>query len=342
MEDVATAAGVSKATVSRVLAGVANSATPETAEQVRRVASELGYMVNSLASSLRSRQSFTIGLVLADVSNPFFGRVASGVETRLAQSGYSVILGNTGNLPEHERAIVRVLVERQIDGLIVASSTLDGAHLREAQARGVRLVLIDSAVPDIAADSVTIDNAGGARQATEHLLALGHHRIGFVSGPLSADFDIQRLGGYRDALAAAGVAFDPALVVAGDLTAAGGRQAAAAVLAMPQRPSAVFVSNNMMALGLLVTFSEAGVSIPAEISVVAFDEEDWYAICHPPLTGVANSSVDMGQTAAERMLHAIGTANPLAPEHIRLPAVLVPRRSTRRMPAIGDQGEKAV
>lgn len=332
MEDVARVAGVSKATVSRVLAGVPSSSTPQTAALVRKVASELGYVVNSIAASLRSQQSFTIGLVVADVSNPFFGRVASGVETRLSEAGYRVILGNTGNLPERERTIVRVLVERQIDGLIVAPSTLDGAHLREARERGVRLVLIDSGIPDLAADTVTIDNQGGAREATAHLLALGHTRIAFVSGPLAASFDLDRLAGYREALASAGVVFDPALIVAGDLTAEGGRRSAAAILAASERPSAVFVSNNMMALGLLVAFQEAGVAIPDEISVVAFDEEDWYAICHPPLTGVANSAFDMGQEAAGCMLAAIETAAPSAPRHLRLPATLALRQSTRALP----------
>ncbi len=334
MEDVARAAGVSKATVSRVLAGIPNGATEATAQEVRRTASALGYVVNSLASSLRSRQSFTVGLVLADVSNPFFGRIASGVEARLSQKGYSVILGNTGNDIARERAIVRVLVEKQIDGLIVAPSTTASEHLREAQERGVKLVLIDSEIPDLAADSVTIDNEGGARVAVEHLLALGHRRIALVSGPLVASFDVQRRDGYYAALRAAGVAPDPSLVVPGDLCVDGGRDAVSRILRLQPRPTAIFVSNNMMALGAMVALAEAGVAVPEEISVVAFDEEDWYAITNPPLTGVANSAFDMGQGAAGFLLDAIEAAMPRDQRHERLPAALSLRASTRRLRAL--------
>ena len=329
MDDVARSAGVSKATVSRVLAGIANGATEATAQHVRQVASDLGYVVNSLASSLRSRQSFTIGLVIADVSNPFFGNIASGVEARLSETGYSVILGNSGNRLEREKAIVRLLVEKQIDGLIVAPSTETGDHLREAQERGARLVLVDSQISAVAADTVAIDNRAAARAAVEHLLALGHRRIAIVSGPLTAAFDIERLDGYRDALQAHGIAPAPDLVLVGDLGPDGGRKAADAIVGMAERPTAAFVTNNMMTLGLLVGFSELRLHIPEDVSVIAFDDQDWYSICRPPLTGMVNPGYEMGRMAAERLLRAIDSTQPLPPERILLPYALKERESVR-------------
>ena len=335
MDDVARSAGVSKATVSRVLAGIPNSATEATAQHVRQVASNLGYVVNSLASSLRSRQSFTIGLVVADVSNPFFGNIAIGVEARLAQIGYSVILGNSGNRLEREKAIVRLLVEKQIDGLIVAPSTLMGDHLREAQERGARLVLVDSQIADIAADTVSIDDRAAARTAVDHLLALGHRRIAIVSGPLTAAFDIERLDGYRDAVTAHGIEVSPDLIVSGDLGPDGGRRAADVIAAMAERPTAVFVTNNMMTLGLLVGLSELRLKIPQDISVIAFDDQDWYSVCHPPLSGIVNPGYDIGVTAAERLLLAIEAPLPLPHERILLPYLLKQRSSVRDMRQAG-------
>ncbi|WP_051329447.1 LacI family DNA-binding transcriptional regulator [Geminicoccus roseus] len=338
MEDVAKAAGVSKATVSRVLAGIEGGWTPATAEKVRRAAIELGYVVNSLAASLRSRQSFTIGLVVADVSNPFFGGIASGVESRLSQTGYSVILGNSGNSLEREKALVKVLVEKQIDGLITATSAAAADHLREAQDRGVRVVLVDSEVPGLDADSVTIDNRAMAEMAVRHLLELGHRRIAIVTGPMEATFDRQRLAGYAQALAAQGLAFDEQLVLRGDLLAHGGEQAADRFLRLQDRPTAIFATNNMMTLGVLVALTRAGIQVPGEVSLVGFDDQEWYPVCHPPLTAIANPACELGHAAADRLLTRLTAkgdgAQPQA-ERLVLPARLVLRASTAAGPTSG-------
>lgn len=336
MDDVAKAAGVSKATVSRVLAGIESGWTPATAEKVRQAAVDLGYVVNSLAASLRSRQSFTIGLVVADVSNPFFGGIASGVESRLSPTGYSVILGNSGNSLEREKALVKVLVEKQIDGLIAATSAATADHLREAQDRGVRVVLVDSELPGFDADSVTIDNRAMAEMAVRHLLDLGHRRIAIVTGPMEATFDQHRLQGYAQALAARGVAFEENLVLRADLLADGGEQAVDRFLRLDDRPTAIFATNNMMTLGVLVGLTKAGIPVPAEMSLVGFDDQDWYPVSHPPLTAVANPAYELGHAAADRLLARLTEKNvrhePRA-ERTILPARLVLRASTAAYPA---------
>lgn len=331
MDDVARAAGVSKATVSRVLSGNESGCTPATAENVRQTAARLGYVVNTVAASLRSRQSFTIGLVLADVSNPFFGGIASGVETRLSRTGYSVILGNTGNSFARERDLVRVLVEKQIDGLIVATSASSAEHFHEALSRSVHLVLVDSEIAGLDADCITIDNHAAAMMAVRHLLDHGHRRIAIVTGPLEAAFDRQRLDGYHTALAQAGIAFDENLVLRANLESSGGELAAATLVAMADRPSAVFVTNNMMTLGTLVGLSRARISIPDDLSLIGFDDQDWYCVSNPPLTGISNPGYEMGFAAAARMLAHLGQS-PADSERVVLESRLVVRDSVATIP----------
>jgi LacI family transcriptional regulator len=328
MEDVARAAGVSKATVSRVLAGIETGCTPATAQLVRDSANRLGYIVNSVAASLRSRQSYTIGLILADVSNPFFGAVASGVEQRLSETGYSLILANSDNSLEAEKALVRVLTEKRVDGLIAAPSAAIGDHLLDVAQRGIKVVLVDSEIPNTDLDCISIDNRKAAQVAITHLLELGHRRIAIVTGPLDAVFDRQRFEGYRETLAKAGVAFDEQLVLRADLTTAGGERAVEKFLALKPRPTALFTSNNMMTLGVLIGLNKSGLRIPDDLSLVGFDDQPWYEVCQPPLTAVSNPAYDMGVTAAGRLLGSMGRRGfrPLPP--VLLDCSLVVRKST--------------
>ena len=327
MDDVARAAGVSKATVSRVLAGIENASSAKTAEAVRQTATRLGYVVNSVAASLRSRQTFTIGLIVADVANPFFGGIASGVEARLSETGYSVLFANTGNSVVREEAAVRLLVEKQIDGLIAAPSASVGEHFQDAKQRGVQVVLVDSEITGLAVDCVTLDNRAAGEAAVRHLLEQGHRRIAIVTGPLDAAFDRQRLEGYQAALAAFGAPQQEDQVLREDLVTSGGEGAVARLLRLADRPTAVFVTNNMMTLGVLLGLNKAGVRIPEEISVVGFDDQDWYSVTHPPLTGVTNPGFDMGVAAADRLLLQLRRKEATA-ERIVLPARLIVRDST--------------
>lgn len=328
MEDIAREANVSKATVSRVLAGIEAHCTAETAARVRDCAKRLGYVPNSVAASLRSQQSHTVGLILADVSNPFFGAVAKGVEERLSRTGYSVLFGNSNNSLESEEALVRTLVEKRVDGLIVAPSASTGAHLEAVAASGIKVVLVDSDIPEIDLDCVSIDNHMAARKAVRHLLELGHERIAIVTGPLDAVFDRQRLEGYRATLERAGIAFDEVLVLKSDLTMSGGVTAVEAFLTLDPRPTALFVANNMMTLGVITALSRAGVRVPEEVSLVGFDDQDWYAVFRTPLTAVSNPAHEIGTLAADRLLNALGQSEPASVQRVFLNCDLVIRDST--------------
>ena len=345
MADVARAAGVSPATVSRVLAGVPGTTSEETAETVRRTAKDLGYVVNAVAASLRNQQTRSVGLVLADVSNPFFGHLASGVENTLSEAGYGVILVNTSNNVAHEKRLIRLLIEKRVDALVVATSAGTGEHIQEAMDQGVRVVLVDSELPDLDTDSVVIDNVAVARSAVDHLLDLGHTEVAIVTGRLEASFDWGRLEGYERALRRRGFKPDPLFRVCGESTFEGSKRAVDGLLQLARRPTAIFVTNNVMTVGALVAVAEAGLLLPQDISIIGFDDMDWYRIAEPPVTAVAQPAYEMGRIAAERLLAHLRRKRPPKPQRLLLDTELIIRESTAPprgqafMPRLSAQGK---
>jgi DNA-binding LacI/PurR family transcriptional regulator len=327
MADVARAANVSTATVSRVLRGLDGAGSAETTERVVATAAELGYIVNAVASSMRSRQTRTVGLVLADVSNPWWGQLASGVESLLGPEGFSVILANTDNRVERERAAVETLLRKQVDALIVASSSADGSHLRGAIARGTVVVLVDAELPDLDVDSITIDNEAAARTAVEHLLEFGHEDVAIVHGGTDASFDRGRIAGYQNALAARGLRARSDHNSVGRSTFDGGRAAVVGLLASSPRPSAIFVTNNLMTVGALVAIAEAGLLVPRDVSVVGIDDMEWYPIAQPAISAVYEPAEEMGRRAAERLLLRLRRRRQPRVQRIRLATELRVRRS---------------
>jgi LacI family transcriptional regulator len=344
MADVARAAGVSSATVSRVLRGEEGASSAKTRARVLACAAELGYIVNGVASSMRSRQTRSVGLVIADVSNPWFGQLAAGVENVLGPAGFSVILANTDNSVERERKAVQALLQKQVDALVVASSSADGEHLQHVVARGTPMVLVDAELPDLEADSIAIDNEAAARTATEHLLDAGHVDIAIVAGGPGPASDRARLAGYTQALADRGLPVRPEYVSSGAATYDGGRQAVAGLLALPQRPSAIFGTNNLMTMGALVAIAEAGLEIPADISIVGIDDMEWYAIASPAITVVHESATEIGQRAAERVLLRLRRKRQLPPERVLLATEFRRRGSVGPPPVdlVGDTRRQAL
>lgn len=327
MADVAQAAGVSTATVSRVLRGERGTSSLETRQRVLASAAELGYIVNSVASSMRHRRTRTVGLVIADVANPWFGQLVGGVESVLGPAGFSVILANTNNDVERERAAIQTLLQKQVEALILASSSADGTHLREAIARGTTVVLVDAELPDLDVDSVTIDNLAAARMAVDHLLDLGHTDVAIVIGGAGPASDRARLRGYQEALADRGLKVPHEYICSGADTFEGGHAAAASLLEQWRRPSAVFATNNLMTVGTLMAIADAGLKVPDDISVVGIDDMEWYPIAEPAVTAVYESAVDMGRLAAERLLLRVHRRRQPAAERIRLPVEFRVRES---------------
>jgi LacI family transcriptional regulator len=330
MQDVARKAGVSTATVSRVLAGVVGAASDDTCRRVRQVAGRLGYVVNGLAAGLRSQQSSSVGLILADVSNPFFGQIASGIEQTLTGGGYGLILGNTSNRIEDERRLLRLMMEKQVDAIVLASSAAEGSHIHEVLARGMPLVLVDTELPGVDVDAVVVDNRAAAKAAVEYLLDDGHLQIAIVTGALRAAFDRDRLLGYQDAFAARGLRAQPWLELRGDSTTVGGRRALTEALQRGSQPTAVFVTNNLMTTGAIAAILGAGLEIPGDISILGFDDMDWYPFFNPSITAIAQPAYEIGCVAGQRLLERLNAVAPALPKRFVLDTRLVVRGSTAR------------
>src|SRR5438034_3196037 len=329
MADVARAAGVSKSSVSRAINEVPGGVAPAVAERVRRAIEELGYVPNAIAASLKQQRTKTVGLILPDLGNPFFALVAAGIEAEIRDAGYTLLVANTSNDHGRETSIMRALLERQIDALLIASSGPGGEHLQLALDRGVHVVLVDTHPQRLTTDCVMADNERGAADATRHLLELGHSDIGVVTGLLANDSSAaERLAGVRRTLRRAGLDLPEQRCVSGDYGSASGEQATRELLERADRPTALFVTNNLMTLGALRTIAELGLSVPEDVSLVGFDDMDWYPIARPPVTTVAQPAYEIGRRAAQRLLLRIRSSHRLAPKTIRLPTELIVRAST--------------
>ncbi len=334
LHDVAARAGVSVSTVSRVVTG-AVVVDPATAERVREAIADLGYRPNLLARSFRRRETYTIGLLVPDNSNPFFAEVSRAIENAGYAEGYSVVLCNSDLSAEKQAAYIDVLLAKQVDGLILASSGLiddaDGAgetgELGKIRAAGVPCVVVDRNLGDAPIDQVLIDNVLGGWLAGDHLARLGHRRIACIAGPHDLTPSAGRVSGFRQALAEHGLAIDPGLLLRGNGRTDGGTLAARRLLDAGADFTAVFAFNDQMAAGAIATFLRAGCRIPDDVSVIGFDDIPQAAATFPALTTVAQPTEEMGALGVRLLLERI--ARPDAPwQRVMLPTRLVVREST--------------
>jgi LacI family transcriptional regulator len=323
MHDVARIAEVSLKTVSRVVNGEPN-VRPATEERVQQAIRELGFRRNDAARSLRQRHKpRTLGLVIGDVGNPFYSAIARGVEQVLRRRGMLLITGSSDEDPELERDLIRELLERRVDGLIVATAATDHRYLLRDMAHGVAIVFIDRPPRKIEADTILLDNAGGVGAAVEHLLGLGHRRIGFI-GDLTTIFTAgERLRGYRAALAAHGVADDPAIVHLGSHSVESAGLALRELLALPEPPTAMLTGNNRITIGALTELARGD----AELALVGFDDLELADLLGRPLTAVAYDAEAFGRHAAALVVRRLdGDDGP--PEQLIEPTSLVVRASS--------------
>lgn len=323
ISDVATMAGVSTATVSRFLNGDAVRA----GDRIRAAIETLDFRPNATARSLKSGRTGVIGIVVPDVTNPYFAAVVKGAEAISRQHDYSVYLTNTEEDTRHEQAVVDAMLGR-VDGVILAPATEDDPTPLAVRASGIPAVLLDRATEDDAVfDTVLVDNEGGGRQAAEHLLGLGHERIAMISGPLNTTPGRLRHAGFLAALQAAGVELAPDCLILGDFRRHGGYQAALRLLAMKRPPTAVFVANNLMTMGALHAIRDLGFDIPADISVVGFDDFDLADLLTPPLTVIDRPMEDQGVLAMRLLLSRLGGDADARPRRIVMDTRLVIRGS---------------
>jgi LacI family transcriptional regulator/LacI family repressor for deo operon, udp, cdd, tsx, nupC, and nupG len=326
IKDIARAAGVSPSTVSRALRNHPRIGK-DTTSRIHQLAKDLRYTPSLPARSLVTRDTTTIGLVISHASDPFLGRLVEGVEEAARLSGYSVLLISAYRDADRERGVVQALYERRVTGVIVTGSQIDAGYLELRERFPMPIVLINC--PDYPY-SVSADNEMGASQAVEHLVELGHRRIGYLANPQSCGTDLARLTGYKKVLAEHGIPFDERLVAGGDGTLRAGAQAARQLLSLSQAPTALFCFNDMAAMGAIHALSRADRSVPGDCSVIGFDDLELSAYCSPPLTTVRQPTCRMGQRAMDLLLGLIQGQSAAQAEV--LPATLVVRESTGPAP----------
>lgn len=327
IRDVATAAGVSPATVSRVLNG-RTDVNADLRERVHTAVSSLGYRPNGAARSLRTRATTVLGVVISDITNPFFTSMVRGIEDAAQAAGYSVVLANTDEDPEKEARSLEVAAAEQMAGVVLSPASGTAGRLAVLRERNIPVVTIDRRLRGADVDSVTVNNFQAAFEATIHLVEQGCRRIGFVAGPKSTTTGSRRLAGYRAALRAAKLRDDEKLVVSGDFRVEGGRAATRELIARDGL-DALFVANNLMTIGALEALAETGHRVPADLAVVGFDDMSWASAMRPPLTVVTQPTYEIGQRTADLLLRRVrGEVFP--PQHMVLPATLVIRASSLR------------
>ncbi|MEV6840910.1 LacI family DNA-binding transcriptional regulator [Streptomyces sp. NPDC051133] len=357
MADVARSAGVSVATVSHVLNGT-RPVLPHTRQAVLDAIDALGYTPNTLARSLVTSRTRSIGLAVSAISNPYFTEILQGVEAAALEAGYSLLIADPHDDPVHERKVVQILHERRVDGMIVAPSASPQDLVGYLRRHAVPTVFLDRVIdadrvihalggegpgPD---DPARVGGAAGAALAagvpcfdhvcaegTEptarlvtHLAGLGHRRIGLVAGLPGLSTTAERIRGYRDGLAAAGLAHDDCLLVSGNSESAGAEQATAALLGLPDPPTALVTANNAMTIGALRALRRRGLAVPDDIALCCFDDFAWADLFSPRLTAVAQPSRELGAQAVRVLLERLSEPDRTA-RTVRLPCTFVHRTS---------------
>ncbi|MGZ0067260.1 LacI family DNA-binding transcriptional regulator [Microbacterium arborescens] len=328
VRDVAAAASVSVGTVSNVL-NRPDKVAPATVERVLAAIEDLGFVRNDAARQLRAGSSRSIGLVVLDVRNPFFTDVARGAETRAAEDGMTVLLGNSDEDAERERAYVDLFEEQRVHGVLISPLADETPQLERLRSRGTPVVLVDREAPDHRFSSVAVDDVAGGRLAAEHLLGLGRRRIAFVGGPTGIRQVADRLEGARQAVAVVpGATLE--LVPTENLTALQGRTAGEALSARPvaERPDGVFAANDLLAVGVMQALVMHGrMRVPEDVALIGYDDIDFAAAAVVPLTSIRQPAALIGHTAVDLLLREASDPT-FTPEQVVFQPELVARAST--------------
>ncbi|KAF4407618.1 MULTISPECIES: LacI family DNA-binding transcriptional regulator [Streptomyces] len=323
IKDVATAAQVSVATVSRVLNGHP-AVSPDTRARVLATVERLGYRPNAVARSLRTRRTRTLGLVISDVLNPFFTQLARSVEDEARALGYSVIIGNADEQPAQQDHHITTLLERRIDGLLVSPADGGSPMIHDAARRGTPMVFVDRWIPGLDVPVVRADGRAAVTGLVAHLYALGHRRLAMISGPATTTTGHERVEAFRTALREHGLPLPAPYLGQGDFQADSGRRVTEGFLRLPEPPDAVFAADNLMALGAMDALHERGLRIPQDMALAAFDDIPWFVHTDPPVTAIAQPTGDLGRAAVRALAERLEGRRPPS---VTLPARLVVRRS---------------
>jgi LacI family transcriptional regulator, galactose operon repressor len=327
IRDVARHAGVSPMTVSRVINDSA-PVSPATKARVEEAIAELGYVPSRLARSLGARRTRTLAVIVPDVANPFFTLIVRGAEDVARRAGYRVILCDTRADTGLERDVVEEMIAHRVDGIVIAPvSDRSIDHLRRLARFGIPFVLVDRTIPGVDADAVLGDSEGGARRLVEHLVSLGHRRIGLIVESSDVSTARDRRRGYEAALEAAGLSADPSLVAEATVDPAGGLRGMQQLLEAAERPTAVFAVNNLVAVGAIEAVRAAGLGVPDDVAIVCFEDIEYASRLYPFLTAMEQPAETFGTLGTQLLLERIDGRGPDRRRVVVLSAEFVVRRS---------------
>ena len=328
ISQIAQRAGVSTATVSHVINNT-RFVSEAVRQRVQQAVDEVGYTPNTLARGLRAARSSTIGLIAPNIANPFFAEMARGVQKAVAGLGYSVIIASSDRCLEHEISTTRMLLARQVDGIIYASSW-DGTeieHIQTALAQDTAVVFFDRHTFDLPVDTIGCDNSAGGHMAGQHLVDLGHRRLACIAGFPEKTPNASRAQGFLRVLNAVGIPTAEIPLLRADFDLEGGFQASLKLLKHPIRPTGLFACNDLMAIGAMRAALSLGLRVPEDLSIVGFDNLEMAQYTNPPLTTIDHSAELLGRRAAEMILARI--TNPDLPQqHQTIDLKLLIRQST--------------
>lgn len=330
MKDVAKRAKVSISTVSHVV-NQTRAVDPATRKKVQNAMNALHYRPNVLAQSLRKQQTNTIALIVSNLTNPYYPEAIRGAEELLSDAGYGIIIGNTDGDSKKEEDLITLFYGKRVDGFIICTSGGRPQGIDFLMQHNVPVVLFDRKIDGVNLSAALVDNAGGARALVEHLLAIGHRKIGIITGSLQTYTGQERLRGYREALALHGIEQDDSLIQEGDFKLRSGYELTLELLALAAPPTALFVCNNRMGLGAIQALRDKGLQYPHDIGLALFDDLPWLEYMNPSITAIQQPIFELGKTAADLLLRQLdGTLE--TPEEIVLPVELKIRHSAGENP----------
>lgn len=319
--DIARECGVSPSTVSRALSGQPY-VNEETRRRITEVAQALGYRVSTVARALRTQRSASVGVLMADITNPVFPWIVKGIDDVLINEGCTLFLCNTEESEDRQIALVRSLLDRQVDGLILISQSIGSPALLDLLKGGPPCVVVNRRIPDWRTDYVGLDNRGGIAQAVDYLAAIGHRRIGYIAGPAESSASQERLTSFKASLRRHRLPWDPQLIVPGDYSMECGQQACRRFMGLAERPSAVLASNDFSALGVIEEAVAMGLRVPGDISLIGFDDIFISSMANINLTTVHQPKRELGMTAAKLLLQRIKSKGSGRAKEIIMPTEL--------------------
>ena len=328
MKDVAKAAGVHSSTVSRVINDNPNI-SQDTAKKVLSAIKKLDYTPNALARSLKTKKIQTLGMLIPDIANPFFSGLARGVEDTANQHGFNVILCNTDDQLEKERTYLRLLEERRVEGLILATARIRDKSVMELEKRQFPYILLSRNIKGLQENSISIDDITGGYLATQYLISLGHRNIGHITGPYNTTAALDRIKGYKKALLNYRIPFNKQYVGEGDFRIKGGYQVMKQFLQLTNSPTAIFTANDLLAVGAIEAIRENGYDVPADFSIVGFDDIRLASYLSPPLTTIRQPMVEMGSLAITKLLERIESK--ISHQNLLIKPELIVRKSCRKI-----------